>query len=372
MNRIAPFKLERYFAKYEFSTRYLLSPSDCQSLSLQDILQMADPVEKQLWESLSLGYTESLGHPLLRERISTLYKSIVPDQVMVAAPEEGIFIAMNTILQPGDHVVAISPAYQSLHSVAQSLGCKLTLWRVELQDDHWVIDLDKLEKSITPQTRLLVVNFPHNPTGFLPSHKEFNRLIELAHRHDLFLFSDEMYRFLEHDPRDRLPSVCEVYKKGITMSGMSKTFAMPGARIGWLITQDVDLYRRWVVFKDYTTICSSAPSEILSIITLRNYVNVAERSRNIVNNNLGIAKKFFDQYPEIFQWIPPNAGSIAFPRLVLDTPADEFCLDLVQKKNVMITPASLFDFPGNHIRIGLGRTNFSEGLKFVEEYIQQL
>jgi aspartate/methionine/tyrosine aminotransferase len=265
---LKPFKLERYFAKYEFSVKYLLSSSDCDGLQQCDLLGMADDEIRSLWDHLTLGYTESLGHPLLREEIAKLYQGVTANDCLVIAPEEGIYIALNSLLQKGDHIICTFPGYQSLYEIAEGIGCEVTKWEPE-EANGWRFDPDFLEKNIKTNTKLIIVNFPHNPTGCLPNKEDYQRIIGLARKNNLHLFSDEMYRFLEYDQKDRLPSACEIYDKAISLFGMSKTFGMAGARIGWIATKDKNLYAKMATFKDYTTICSSAPSELLSIIALR-------------------------------------------------------------------------------------------------------
>ena len=166
-------------------------------------------------------------------------------------------------------MIATFPGYQSLYAIAEALGCSVTRWPLEVCEDRWGLDLDFLAAAIQPETRLLVVNFPHNPTGYLPSRDELEAIMELARRHDLHVFSDEMYRLLEYDAETRLPPVADLYKRGISLSGLSKSFALPGLRIGWLAMQDADLLARCIAFHDYTTICNSAPAEILGIMALR-------------------------------------------------------------------------------------------------------
>ena len=146
---------------------------------------------------------------------------------MVAVPEEAIFVAMQVLLKPGDHVIAMLPAYQSLYELARSLGCMVTPWMVEPTKSGWHLDLDRLEKCLTPQTRLVVINFPHNPTGLLASQAELDQIVAFARQHSLYLFSDEMYHFLEYDLGRRLPPVASIYEKGISLSGLSKSFALP-------------------------------------------------------------------------------------------------------------------------------------------------
>lgn len=369
---IKPFKLERYFAKYEFKVKYLLSSSDCESLSMAELIQMASPESLELWQGLRLGYTESPGHPLLRAEVARLYQHISPDSVLVAAPEEAIFIAMQTMLHEGEHLIVLSPVYQSLYEIARSIGCNVTSWQLEPKGNVWRIDLNKLEASITSHTRILVINFPHNPTGCTITRHELEAIIGFARQHDLYVFSDEMYRLLEPEPAIRLPAVCDVYEKGISLSGLSKAFALPGLRLGWLATQESALIDRWLAFKDYTTICNSAPSEILGMIALQNKERILRRSIDIVQENTAIAERFFIKHRDRFAWFKPQAGSIAFPRWLGAGPVEQFCKDVLDTQGVMIVPGSLFDFPGNHFRIGLGRRNFGEALGYVDVYLRNV
>lgn len=366
---IAPFQLERYFAEYEFKARYLLSPSDVESLPMTELLALARPETLALWEGLHLGYTESPGHPLLRAEIAGLYNGIPSEQIVVAAPEEAIFIAMHTLLQPGDEVVCIAPAYQSLYEIARSLGCSLRFWQVEPGPNGWRLDLDWLHLNLSPRTRLLIVNFPHNPTGYLPSQAEFEAILALARVYGTYVFCDEMYRLLEPAGELRLPSACNLYERAITLSGLSKSFALPGLRLGWLATRVRGLPERWLTFKDYTTICNSAPSEILGIIALQAREPILERNRGIVQNNLALAQAFFTARPDRFTWFPPVAGSIAFPQWTGPGTVEAFCQSVLDRQNVMIVPGSMFGHPGSHFRVGLGRKNLGEALQRVAEDI---
>ena len=194
--RIEPFRLERYFAAHEFKVRYVLSASDCESMSLAELLEMASPEAALLWQGLRLGYTESQGHPRLREEIAAVYESVAPEGVVVAAPEEAIFIAMHALLEPGDHVVVQTPAYQSLHEVPRAIGCELTLWPLEAGAHGWRLDLGRLEHSLTERTRMVVVNFPHNPSGAMATRGELDAIVALTASRGAWLFSDEMYRLL--------------------------------------------------------------------------------------------------------------------------------------------------------------------------------
>jgi aspartate/methionine/tyrosine aminotransferase len=371
-----PFKLERYFAEHEFSAPFLLSASDCESLSLQELLVLADPDTRRLWDGLSLGYTESPGHLRLRQAIAGLYASARLDDVLVAAPEEAIFIYMQTLLSPGDEVVAVAPAYQSLHEVARSLGCRVLPWQLALAETGraasrgssrgWRVDLDLLDSLLNDRIRLLVLNFPHNPTGCLPSQTEFAAILALAERRGIYVFSDEMYRLLEYDPARRLPPACDLYERATSLGGMSKSLALPGLRIGWLASRAPGLCARWQEYKDYTTICSSAPSEILALMGLNARPSILARNLEIIRANLELAEAFFARHADLFRWLPPQAGSVAFPAW-LGGGVEQFCARMVESQGVMVVPGSMFDFPGQHFRLGLGRRNFPEALERFEQ-----
>jgi aspartate/methionine/tyrosine aminotransferase len=325
-----------------------------------------------LWNNLRLGYTESQGHPILRREIANLYKTIWPDDILVLTPEEGIFVAMNTLLKQGDHAIILSPAYQSLLEVAASTGADVTRWMLETDGVKWKLDLSFLQRSVRNSTKLIVINFPHNPTGFHPDQKTFAAVLDFAQEKGITVFSDEMYRYAEYKSEDRLPSVADVYERGITLGGLSKSFGLPGLRIGWLATKDKHLMKRFVQLKDYTTICSSAPSEILAIIALRARDRILERTQKIIRQNLAHADRFFAERHSFFDWIRPMASPVAFPRLKYPEAIERFCDKLVESKGVMLVPGSLFDFPGNHFRIGLGKKSFTEALERLEEYIHLL
>ena len=367
---LKPFKLERYFDRYEFSARYLLSSSDCDGLSQNELLKSADDETRHLWDNLTLGYKESLGHSLLREEISKLYQGINASDCLVVVPEEGIYIAISSILQKGGHVICTFPGYQSLYEIAEGLGCEVTKWRLK-EENGWQFDPDFLEQQIRPDTKLIIVNFPHNPTGYLPTKEDYQRIVDIARKNNIWLFSDEMYRLLEYCLDIRLPSACEVYEKAVSLFGMSKTFGMAGVRIGWVITRDRDLYTKMAEFKDYTTICSSAPGEILSIIALRAKEKIIGSHLTRIKRNLSLLDDFFNDYKDMFEWVRPKAGTIGFPKLKTGTGSLEFCQKAVSKANIMLLPSAVYDYGNKHFRLGFGRENMPEALEKFREYLKQ-
>ena len=370
--RIADFALERYFARWEFNARYLLCASDVQGYPMSELLDLADQETRGLWDGLTLGYTEAIGHPLLRREIASLYDTIEPEDVLTfAGAEEGIFCLVNVLVGTGDHVIVTWPGYQSLYEVARATGADVTLHELH-ESNNWAIDLDLLRRQVTPATRLIVVNLPHNPTGMLADRSTYDGLVDLAAESGAYLLVDEVYRGLEVDPADRLPAGADATARGISLGVMSKSFALAGLRIGWLATHDRDLLDRVARFKDYTTICSSAPSEILSIIALRARDRVLERSRAIVARNLDQLDGFFDDWMDRFTWVRPRGGSIGYPRLTVPgVRIDDWAADLVESEGVLLIPGSQFGDPGNHFRIGFGRTNLPEALTRLEAFAKR-
>lgn len=366
--RIKPFKLEQYFAAREFNAGYTLSSSDCEPLLQAELLAMADDESRGLWDELKLGYTETRGAPFLRLEIAKLYDRIDPEDVLVTAPVEGIFIAMNSILDRGDHVICAFPGYQALYEVARAIGCEVELWTAG-EGQGWRFDPAWLADHIRPETRLIAVNFPHNPTGCLPGLRDFEQIIQMARECGAYLFSDEMYRYLELSPGTRLPPACDLYERAVSLGGMSKTFGMAGVRIGWLATRDRKLLERMEGFKDYTTICSSAPSEVLSTIALRCRNGIIERNLALIRGNLGLLDEFFERYQPLFSWNRPSAGTVAFPRILSGRDADGLCRDVMAKADVMLLPASAFEYGADHFRIGFGRLDMPEALDAFDRYL---
>lgn len=358
--KIDDFNLERYFAKYEFKARHLLSSSDCESIKVSELIKMADSECLDIWQDLRLGYTETKGHPLLRKEISNLYQNIKTDDILVLAPEEGIFITLNILLDTGDHVIVPDPLYQSLSEIPKAIGCEVSKWPLSLENNQWKLDISFLKDNIKKNTKLIIINFPHNPTGFIPEAKDFRSIVEIARKNNICLFSDEMYRYLEFSGSYFYESVCDIYENGVVLSGLSKSFGLPGLRIGWLSTRNKELIKKFENFKDYTTICNSAVSEILGIIALRNKDQITGRNLDLIRENLLIAKDFFSKYRNLFIWIESKGSSVAFPRLTERIPADDFCREMIDKKSIMLLPASIFNYPGNHFRIGLGKKDFKE------------
>lgn len=365
--QIAPFALERYYEKWEFRAELMLSSSDCESLAVEDLLALEPDAAERL-HGLRLGYTEVAGSPELRTAVATRYETVEPDDVLaLAAAEEGIFAAYHALLGPGDHVIVEAPCYGSALEVARSTGAEVELWQ-RRYEDGWVHDLDALERLLRAETRLIYVNSPHNPTGVPMSRETFERLLDIARERGLVIFSDEVYRGLEHDPADRLPAACDVYEHAISLNTVSKAYGLPGLRIGWLACRDPELIARVRDFKLYTTICSSAPSELLVALALRHGDRLVDRCRELVLANLPLLDAFLDRHAELFEWVRPTAGPTGFARVRGDFDVKSWCEQTAEQAGVLLLPGAVYDEPG-HVRMGFGRANFEQALERLEGHL---
>ena len=365
--RIADFRLERFFARYEFAAPDHLCASDVEGLPMAELLPEADDECRSWWDGLRLGYTEAPGHPLLRAEVARLYEGLEPEDVLTfAGAEEAIFLLTQALLEPGDHVVALWPAYQALYEVARAVGAEVTL--IELrEEDGWQLDPSELAEALRPgATKLVIANWPHSPTGSLPSRRVFDEVVGLTEEAGARLFSDEVYRLLEHDPADRLPAGADVGM--VSLGVMSKAFGLAGLRVGWLATHDRDLLARVARLKDYTTICGAAPSEVLAVIALRARERLLRRAMGIIEPNVGVWESWLASH-EGWGWVRPRAGSTGYVRLPDGLQSDVFCEELVETEGVLLLPSTVFEHGQSHVRVGLGRPGIDVGLSRLTRFV---
>jgi aspartate/methionine/tyrosine aminotransferase len=366
--RIEPFRIEHYFAKHEFSAKYLLASSDAESRTIRDVLDL-EPGSHDKFLQQWCGYTEVPSAPELREVIAGMYTRITPDQVLVlSCAEEGILVLYHALVGPEDHVIVETPCYESGLQLARSTGAKVSDWP-RRSENGWTHDLEALEKLIQPNTRVIYINTPHNPTGLLMPAKTFEAVLRLAAERKITVFCDEVYREMEHNPADRLPAACDLYERAVSMGSMSKTYGLAGLRLSWFACRDSAILQRCADFKLYTTISSSAPSEFLTTIALRHRDVLLKRNLEIVRKNLSLLDAFFKRRGDLFDWVRPNAATIGFARFKPARNVQEFCDDVVSKSGVMLLPGTVFDEP-QHIRFGYGRKNMPEALEHFDAYLQ--
>ena len=366
----APFRLERHFARYEHAVRALLSSSDCDALTLAEIVAGLDDETRARWSAATLGYTEARGLPALREAIASDYPGVRADEILTVVPQEGVLLALSALVSPGTPVIVTTPAYQSLAEIARFAGGSIHPWEPRVDDSSWRFDLADLEVLLNASRRagaapLVVVNFPHNPTGALPTPAEWSRLFALVAAHEGRVFADEMYRRLERDGQPLLASAVELDPRAVALGGLSKSLAAPGLRMGWLVTHDGALLADLAARKDWTTICAPGPVEILALGVLARRREIEARNRAIIARNVDAVRALVEEGPgPIFY--PPTGGSVALLRLRQGA-VPAICERVLREHDAMLVPASMFEnAPGGTfddcVRLGLGRGSLAEDL----------
>ena len=368
--KITPFETERFFAQYEFSTPYLLSVSDCETMTVGELLQISDWDDQRL-TSLRLGYTESQGNPELRAAVARSYETVSEDEVIIlSSPIEGIYLTLRALLEADDQAIVLIPAYDALINLTEHVCKDVRRWPLIAAERGWQLDFQLLDQLISDDTRLLIVNFPHNPTGFLPSHEEFKQLVDLARERGIWLYSDEMYRGLEYERSEKLTSAVDLYETSIVLSGLSKTHGLPGLRSGWLVVKDEALRISLMNWKDYTSICPPAPSEMLALAALEAGAKLEDRSRTIIQRNLNVAERFFSRWDHFFRWRPPQAGSVALVGIDTES-ATSYCTNLAKEAGVLLLPSKFMGYDDHHVRFGFGRLSFSQALDKYNQYLEK-
>lgn len=381
-----PFALERYFARHEFTAPFLLSASDTEPLALSEVLSRVDPDVRDRWASLSLGYTESRGLPALREAIARFTveasdardAAVSADDVLVfSCAEEAIYATMRTHVRPGGSIACTWPAYQSLYEVARTAGASIRPIPARIVGARWDLLADDIDAAVVPGTCLVVANAPHNPTGMVPSPGAWERLRRRAAAVGALFVADEVYRPLAAPGTSlhRCPATDPVGPT-LAIGSVSKAFGMAGVRIGWVVSNHRSVLASLESYKDYTTICASAPSEVLALAALRQWREFVGVQAAIVDANRRALAEALPAMAGLVEAAPSAAGSTAFPRWSGPGDADAMAARAVGEAGIMVLPGSIFD-PGGvgpglddlrrRFRVGLGRRNLPEVLgRFVD------
>ncbi len=377
------FELEVFFSQWEFTARHHMTASDIESLSVKELLAYGDEGDKASLESLWLGYTETWGAPDLREEIASTYSSLASENVLcMAGAGEGIYAGMKVLLTSDDHVIVPVPNYQSAETVPLSIcevsGVSLQRKRCahSASGSRWYLDIDDIKAAIRPNTKVLSLNFPHNPTGMLLAHDELAALVSLCRTHGITIFSDEVYRGVELNEADRMPQIADIYEHGVSLNVMSKAYGLPGVRVGWLASKDTAFLQRAERYKHYLSICNSAPSERLALIALKARDVLLERNRQILKRNVAELDSLFASFPRLFEWEAPQGGCVAYPEFLGPEGSDEFCRAMIEESGVLLLPSSIYASelvaaPENRFRIGFGRDQvFQAGLAAMREHLR--
>lgn len=341
-------------------TSYVMGASAPQHRSLQQLLAIADEDEINSWQDFSLGYTPSQGSEDLRDAIASQYPGLSADNIVVfAGAMEAIYVANHALLQVGDRMQVVTPIYEPLTILAEAIGAEVTRLKMQLTARQWQLDVDEWVNTLRSDSRLAVINFPHNPTGAMISKLQLQAMINACRENDCWLFSDEVFRGLEYQDADRLPPVASEYEKGISLGVMSKAFGFGGVRIGWIACQDKALLKRLMEIKNFLSICNGRADEILTMIALQHTEQLRAETRKLLISNLQLIQDKAKEMAIHIQWHQPQAGCIAYPKLLSHGDTSEFAEQLLDDMGILVTPGECFLQATDCFRLGFGRNDFS-------------
>jgi aspartate/methionine/tyrosine aminotransferase len=330
-----------------------LLPADIRQESLDRLLD------------LRLGYSEARGTLALRTELAGTYDGVSPDDILITTGAiEANFLLFTTLLQPGDHVVAVYPAYQQLYSVAKAIGCEVSPWTISQADHRFAFGIAELERLVRPNTRMIVVNTPHNPTGAILSQQDLERIYAIAEAAGAVVLCDEAYRWLDLPEGPRLAApMRNLGPAAISVGTVSKPFGLPGLRIGWIAATEAIVRACWST-RDYTSLSPAGISDYLATVALRHRDVLIARNYAIVDENLRVADRWFAEQADLAAWDRPRGGLLALVRYSPGMPSSQLADMLAADYSVMLAPGSAFGYEG-HLRIGIGQRPdiFAEGLR---------
>jgi len=343
---------------HEMHVEYDIAESGIFPLTVRDLLALEpaderDQVLRRLLD-LQLGYSEARGSLELRSLLAATYANCGPENILVTTGAiEANFLLFNVLLNPGDHVIAPYPAYQQLYSVPRAIGCDVSLWRIH-PENGFHYDVGELERLVTPQTRLIVINSPHNPTGAMLSPDDAKRVYDIAQSVGALVLSDEAYRWLTVPGGDAFaPPMVNPGPGGISVGTLSKPFGLPGLRIGWVAASAKIAAQCWGML-DYVSLSPGKLDDALAILAIQHRAQIFERNQAIITANLSSANTWMTKHAGILSWIPPHGGLLALLHYDLNIPSLDLANKLAEEYRVMLAPGSVFGFE-HYLRIGIGQ-----------------
>lgn len=372
--RIERFDLERWMTTWELDVDYDIAESGILPLSLDDLYELigtdaAADLEARI-RSTPLGYSEARGTEALRTILADTYERATAEDILVTTGAiEANFLLFNALLEAGDHVVAVSPSYQQLHSVPRAIGCDLDLWSVQT-DDGFAYDLNRLEALVRDDTKLIVINTPHNPTGAMLDESQLKDVVSIADRVGAWILSDEAYRWLEHDGGEMLPPpMHNLTDRAVSVGTLSKPFGLPGLRIGWFAANETIARKAWGL-RDYTSLSPAKLSDIIAQTVIVERDRILPRNGAIIAENMAFARRWFAEHADLATWTEPRAGLLAMMKYNLPMESSTLADGLARDVRVMLAPGSSFGLEG-YLRVGVGQRPdlFAEGLRRTAAYL---
>ena len=370
--KVDKFLVERWMNEYEHHVKFNLAETCVDPFTLAEFLDFVgkpDFFEDFQHKPLTYGYIE--GNPSLREGIAELYKDVNSKNVLVTGGAiEANFNSFYSLIEPGDTVISVAPTYQQLYSVPKGFGANVKMLNLK-PENNWLPDLEQLKKHIDSKTKMIVLNNPNNPCGSIINEHTLRAVCEIAGDVGAYVHSDEAYRGLYIDPKDKVPSIVDIYDKGIAVGSFSKPFSLTGLRLGWITSNEETVYQ-FMLRRDYTTISKSMLDEALAAEAMPHIDRILERNNKIVRENLKMLDKWISEEP-LLDWIRPTAGSVAFMEHHVDMKASELCLRLIKEKSTFMVPGDCFNLP-RYLRIGYGNNSklLSDGLEQVSEFLEKI
>ena len=366
---MSDYRLADYQMRSAPLLRVPMGASAPQGMALSELLNLAGTSLDELFADMPLSYAASQGDADLRALISQDYPGLQADNIVLfAGANEAIFSVNQVLLQAGDKVQGITPAYEPLLLGARRAGALLDTVSMAFIDGQWQLDVAHWLEKISPLTRMAVINFPHNPTGCLLSRMQLNMMVEHCRNMDVWLFSDEVFRGLEYQAADQLPAVASVYEKGISLGVMSKALGFGGIRIGWVACQDQQLIQRLLAFKQWLSVCHGQADARLALLAMQHKSQIIDSNRQLISENLQTLQQA-QVYNQFFQARLPTAGCVMFPQLHDMGEVDPFVNDLLEQTGVMLIPGQCFLQGQQHVRLGFGRKDFPRALAGLEHYL---
>ena len=377
MHELPVFRLEAFFSEWDPLLKHNIAQSDAETMTIGELLAFGTGEDRDAFERLTLGYPLGWGATELRQAVASTYDAIDWEHtLMFSGAEEAIYLGITEMAGPGDHAIVTVPNYQSMESVTVATGAEVTGVMLDAAND-WAFDLDDVRKALRPNTKLIAVNFPNNPTGAVAEQAAFRGLAELCHERGIRLFSDEVYRGLEVEDSRPLPQAADISPSAVSLNVMSKAYGLSGLRIGWVASQDHGILERLERRKHYTTICNAGPSELLATIALKNADAIKARNRAIIAENLPIFREFFvERWGEWFDWSRPQGGCVSFPRYLGPGSCEEFCRALLTEAGVCVLPPSIYAselgrVPSDHFRLGVGHRDPGPALEAFDKFLSR-
>jgi aspartate/methionine/tyrosine aminotransferase len=362
--KLAVFRQEEFFEDYEFSCELMLALSGAEPMTAAELTEIVGERPKLDWE---IGYTPSSGYPELRDAIAALNPPAERDNVMVTVGAiEALLILSNLLLDPGDEVVCLWPAYQPLHELATGADAEVRFVELE-QGDDFAIDLGAIEDAVGPRTKVVLLNVPHNPTGQTIPPEDLRELARRLAPLGVHLVVDEVFREMRSD---HPPSAWDGQDNMVVVGSMSKSYALPGLRIGWLVANP-ELVVRARQFRKYTSLNPGSRDQLWALAALEHRAEVLARTWALTEDGAELATRWLDDHPDDFELIAAPAGGLFFPRLRHDVPTLDFCAELVHDTGVLLAPGSVCYESEGFLRLGVATPQLAAGLERLDRWLEQ-